>query len=71
MGPWAAVGAMISTPSFVFGAKFQKRIVMACDLVHYYNTVGHDPTAANLQWNMEMKNSEVEGSKGKERRRPS
>ena len=44
---------------------------MACDLVHYYNTVGHDPTAANLQWNMEMKNSEVEGSKGKERRRPS
>ena len=38
--PAAAAGATIPTPPFVFGAKSQKRILVACNLVRYYITVG-------------------------------
>ena len=54
--PGALPGSTISTPPFVFGAKSQKCIAVACDLVKFYATVGHDLTAANLQWSTVMKN---------------
>ena len=44
------------TAAFVFGAKSQKRLLVATQLVKYYNTVGRALTAANLQWNPVMKN---------------
>ena len=53
-------GATIPTPPFVFGAKSQKHIAVACDLVRFYATVGRDLTAANLQWNTVMKNFEIQ-----------
>ena len=59
---------MIPTPSFVFSAKSQKRIAMACDLVPYYNKVGHDLNAANLQLMPVMKNFEIQWKALKERK---
>ena len=56
--PVAAAGAMKPTPSFVFGAKSQHRISVACEIVHYYNAVGHDITTANMQWTQVIKNFE-------------
>ena len=32
---------------------------MACDLIRYYQTVGRDLTAANIQWNQVMSNFEI------------
>ena len=58
--PTAQPGSTIPTPPFVFGAKSQRRIAVACDLVNYYRTVGHDLTAANLQWNTVMKNFDIQ-----------
>ena len=56
--PGAAPGATIPTPSFVFGAKSQHRLSVACELVRYYNTVGRDMTANNMRWTQVMKNFE-------------
>jgi hypothetical protein len=50
------VGATLPTPPFVFGAKSQKRLLVACDLVRFYVTVGRPLTAGNLQWNPVMRN---------------
>ena len=47
--PGAAEGATIPTPPFIFDAKSQKRLLVACDLVRYYDAVGRDLTAANIQ----------------------
>ena len=58
--PAVQPGSTIPTPPFVFGAKSQRRIAVACDLVNYYRTVGRDLTAANLQWNTMMKNFDVQ-----------
>ena len=55
-----AAGATIPTPPFVFGAKSQKRLLVACNLVRYYNTVGRPLTAANMQWDTVMKNFEIQ-----------
>ena len=52
--PLAAVGATIPTPPFIFGAKSQMRLKVACDLVKYYNTTGRPLTATNIQWDPVM-----------------
>jgi hypothetical protein len=53
--PGAAVGATIPTPPFVFGAKSQKRLLAACDIVRYYEETGRPLTTANIQWNTVIK----------------
>ena len=58
--PGASIGLIIPTPAFVFGAKSQKRLRIACELVRYYNTMGRDLTAANMQWNNIIKNFEIQ-----------
>jgi hypothetical protein len=50
----------IPTPPFVFGAKSQKRILVATDLVRYYDATGRALTEANMQWNPVMKNFELQ-----------
>lgn len=60
-------GATIPTPAFVFGAKSQKRLKVACDLVRYYETVGRELTAANIRWFNVMKNFEIQWKALKER----
>ena len=66
--PAAQPGSTIPTPPFVFGAKSQRRIAVACDLVKYYKTVGRDLTAANLQWNTVMKNFDIQWTTLKEKK---
>ena len=41
---------------------------MACDLIRYYQTVGRDLTAANIQWNQVMNNFEIQWIALKERK---
>jgi hypothetical protein len=45
---------------YVFGAKSQKRLTAACDIVRYYETVGRPLTAANISWNTVIKNFEIQ-----------
>ena len=49
MDPANPDGPMMATPSFVFGAKSQKRIAVACNLVRYYETTDRALSAANMQ----------------------
>ena len=66
--PAAQPGSTIPTPPFAFGAKSQRRIAVACNLVNYYKTVSHDLTAANLQWNTVMKNFDIQWTTLKEKK---
>lgn len=66
--PGAALGSTIPTPPFVFGAKSQKRLLVACDLVRYYQTTGRDISAANMRWTHVMKNFEIQWKALKEMR---
>jgi hypothetical protein len=47
-------------PAFVFGAKSHKRLLFATDLITYYDAIGSDYTAANLQWTNVMRNFEIQ-----------
>mmetsp|Transcript_26699 Transcript_26699/g.37843 ORF Transcript_26699/g.37843 Transcript_26699/m.37843 type:complete len:548 (+) Transcript_26699:2141-3784(+) len=51
---------MVATPAFVFGAKSQARLKVACRLVRYHVTVGRPTTAANMRWNHVGKNFKVQ-----------
>ena len=55
-------------PAFTYGAKSQKRLTVACDLVRFYQTVGRDLTAANIQWNQVMSNFETQWKALKDRK---
>ena len=48
--------ATIETPPFVFGAKSQQRLNVACNLVRFYKTVGRPLTVTDLQWSITMSN---------------
>jgi hypothetical protein len=54
--PGAVAGATIPTPPFIFGAKSQKRLLAACDIVRYYETTGRALTPGNITWNTVIKN---------------
>ena len=58
--PAAPQGATIPTPPFTFGAKAQKRLQVATDLIKFYDVIGRDLTAANIQWNPIMRNFEIQ-----------
>ena len=66
--PNAAEGATIPTPAFIYGAKSQKRLAVACDLIRYNQTVGRDLTASNIQWTQVMSNFEIQWKALKERK---
>ena len=44
--------------AFTFGAKSQKRLLAASNLVSFYENIGRDLTAANMRWIPTMKNFE-------------
>ena len=44
----------------VFGAKSLKRLIVAADMVRYYNATGRPLTAANMQWIPTGKNFEIQ-----------
>ena len=54
--PGAVAGATIPTPPFVFGAKSQARLEVACDLIRFYETIGRPLTASNITWQPVMRN---------------
>ena len=66
--PAAQPGSTIPTPPFVFGAKSQRCIAVACDLVKYYTAVGCDLTVANLQWYTVIKNFDIQWTALKEKK---
>ena len=66
--PAAPPGSTVPTPPTVFGAKSQRRIAVACDLVKYYITVSCDLTVVNLQWNTVMKNFDIQWTVPKEKK---
>ena len=66
--PNAPAGATIPMPAFTYAGKSQKRLTMVCDLIRYYQTVGRDLTAANIQWNQVMSNFEIQWKALKERK---
>ena len=54
--PNAAPGTTIPTPPFMFGAKSQMRLIAACELMRYYETVGRSLSVANIRWNPVIRN---------------
>lgn len=54
--PGAAPGSTIPRPLFVFGAKSQKRLLEACDLIRFYDTIGRPLTAGNIRYIPVIKN---------------
>ena len=46
----AADGVTIPRPPYVLGAKSQKRLTAASDLIRYYETTGRTLTPGNIQW---------------------
>ncbi len=67
--PGAPAGSTIPTPAFVFGVKSHRRLLVATDLVKFYDTVGRALTPANIQWNSVMKNFEIQWKALKEKQR--
>ena len=66
--PNAPAGETVPTPAFTYGAKSQKRLIVVCDLIRYYQAVGRDLAAANIQWNEVMSNFEIQWKVLKERK---
>ena len=48
----------VNKAGLVFGAKCEQRLIVASNLVKYYNMTGRDLTAANIRWNNVVKNFE-------------
>jgi hypothetical protein len=55
-------------PNHVFGARSQKRLLVLCDLVRFYQTINRDLTAANIRWNHVAKNFEEQWKALKDRK---
>ena len=66
--PNAPAGATIPMSAFTYGTKSQKRLTVACDLIGFYQTVGRNLTAANIQWNQVMSNFEIQWKALKDRK---
>ena len=45
---------------FVFGARSQKRMIVAANAVRYYKTVGRALTVTNMRWDGTLKNFKVQ-----------
>ena len=54
--PNARENATISTPPFEFGAKSQKRMLEACELVRFYETIERPITATKLLYRPVIRN---------------
>jgi hypothetical protein len=54
--PNAPPEAKIAKPPFVFGAKAQQRLLVACDMVRYYKMIARKLSASNMRWEPVIKN---------------
>ena len=48
--------AMIPNPMFVFRAESKMHLLTACNLMHYYGTLGPDATPVSIRWYPIIKN---------------
>ena len=46
----------IATPTFIYGAKYQDHLLIACDLIQLYKKIVMNVTVANIQWVSIMRN---------------
>ena len=53
---------------YVFGAKSQKWLLAACEIVCYYDTVGRPLTTGNIAWNTVVKNFEIQWKAPKDKK---
>jgi hypothetical protein len=53
--PNAPAGATIETPPFLFGAKSQKRLLEAGELIRFYITIGRQLTPGNIRYDPVIK----------------
>jgi hypothetical protein len=53
--PNAPAGSTIETPPFPFGAKSQKRMLEAGELIRFYKTIGRQLTPGNIRYDPVMK----------------
>ena len=58
--PLNPAAGMMNTPAFIFGAKSQSRLKVACQLVRYYVTINRPITAANIRWVRVLKNFKIQ-----------
>ena len=66
--PNADPGSTIPRPPYTFGAKSQKRLLAACDLVRFYASIGRDLTAGNMRWDPIIRNFEQQWKALKDRK---
>ena len=62
--PNAVEGATIPTPAFTYGAKSQKRLTVACDLIRYYH--GSHRSKHSMEPSNEQFLNTMEGTQGEE-----
>jgi hypothetical protein len=55
-----AIPATIPQPPFVFGAKTQKRLLVASEIVRFYLTIGRELTPGGMMWDPVLKNFELQ-----------
>lgn len=54
--------------NFTFGAKSQKRLAVAAEIVRYYEVVGRPLSATNMKWSDTLKNFEIQWKSIKDRK---
>jgi hypothetical protein len=69
--PAAEAGATIARPPFIFGARSKMRVLAACDLMSFYETINRDLKATSIMWNPVMKNFVQQWNALEERRKDS
>jgi hypothetical protein len=55
-----AIAPTIPQPPFVFGAKTQKRLLVASEIVRFYKTIGRGLTAGGMMWHPVLKNFDLQ-----------
>ena len=56
----ANAGALIVQASFVIPVRSLKHLKIAGSIVHYYNSVGRELSASNMQWSSVISNFEIQ-----------
>jgi hypothetical protein len=54
--PGAAAGSTMKEQPFVIGAKSQTRLIVATELLKFYDAIGRVPDAGDMMWNNVMRN---------------
>jgi len=67
--PDPGAGGTIPRPPYTFGAKSQKRLLAASEIVRFYKTIGRELTTGAIRWNPVVQNFAEQWKALKERRK--